>query len=111
MLDIYELALLLPLSLLVIYWWRASEQKSVAVAGARAYCKERELQLLDETLVFSRFRLERNLHGKRRLCRVYEFDYSRAGTDRQVGEIVLSGHSILRVILHSQVLEITEFRR
>lgn len=111
MFDIYDLALLLPLALLLIYWWRASEQKSVAVAGARSYCQERGLQLLDETLVFSRFRLERNLRGTRRLCRVYEFDYSSAGTDRQVGEIVLSGYSILRVILHSQVLEITDFRR
>jgi hypothetical protein len=111
MYDIYAIIKLLPLVLLAMYWWRSSEQKSVAVAGARSYCTERELQLLDETLVFSRFRLERNLHGARSLCRVYEFDYSRAGTDREVGEIVLSGYRILRVILHSEVLEITEFRR
>jgi hypothetical protein len=111
MLDIYELALSLPLLMLAAWWWRASEQKSIAVDGARAYCAERELQLLDDTLVFSRFRLERNLRGKRQLCRIYAFDYSRAGTDREVGEIVLAGKRILRVILQSRVLEITEFRR
>ena len=111
MLDIYELALTLPLLLMLAWWWRASEQKTIAVHGARAYCEERQLQLLDDTLVFSRYRIERNLRGKRRLCRVYAFDYSRAGTDRQEGEIVLAGKRILRVILHSEVLEITEFRR
>lgn len=111
MYDIYTLIKLLPLPLLLMYWWRCSEQKTIAVNGARAYCKERQLQLLDETLVFSRFRLERNLHGRRSLCRVYAFDYSRAGTDREIGEIVLDGYRILRVILHSEVLEITEFRR
>lgn len=115
MYDIYTLIKFLPLPLLLMYWWRCSEQKSIAVAGARAYCKERQLQLLDETLVCSRFRLERTFngakHGRRSLCRVYAFDYSRAGTDREIGEIVLDGYRILRVILHSEVLEITEFRR
>ncbi|MGA0806445.1 MAG: DUF3301 domain-containing protein [Pseudohongiellaceae bacterium] len=111
MYDIYTLIKLLPLPLLLMYWWRSSEQKRIAVAGARAYCLERQLQLLDETLVFSRFRIERDRNGRRSLCRVYAFDYSRAGTDRQTGEIVLSGYRILRVILHSDVLEITEFRR
>ena len=127
MLDIYDIALLIPLSLLMMYWWRTSEQKQVAVAGARAYCKERNLQLLDETLVFKSHRLEKvsvlsalkalpgpvtgstRTRPRRRLCRVYEFDYSEAGEDRHNGEIVLSGYRILRVILHSDVLEITNY--
>lgn len=110
MLDIYDLTLLLPLLLLLMYWWRASEQKSVAVAAARTYCKERELQLLDETLLFKQLRLERDALGKRRLCRIYEFDYSHVGEDRHNGEIILSGYTVLRIILHSDVLEITDFQ-
>ncbi|HWK53572.1 MAG TPA: DUF3301 domain-containing protein [Hyphomicrobiales bacterium] len=131
MYDIYDLILCLPLVFLGVYWWRASEQKRIAVAGARAYCRERGLQLLDETLVFRHLRLEREsrvaparalpapkpskpslvrLGLRRQLCRVYEFDYSRAGEDRNSGEIVLSGYRILRVILHSEVLEITNYQ-
>ena len=109
MFDIYDLILALPFVLLLMYWWRSSGQKSVAVAAARLYCKERQLQLLDETLLFRRFRLERDNGNRRRLCRIYEFDYSRAGEDRNTGEIILSGYHILRVILHSDVLEITEY--
>jgi len=127
MFDIYDIALLIPLSLLMMYWWRTTEQKQVAVAGARAYCKERNLQLLDETLVFKGHRLEKasvystlkalpgpdttkgSRRSRKRLCRVYEFDYSEEGEDRHNGEIVLSGYRILRVILHSDVLEITNY--
>lgn len=109
MYDIYDLVFALPFLFLLVYWWRSSGQKSVAIAAARAYCKERQLQLLDETLLFRRFRLERDHRRQRRLCRIYEFDYSKAGEDRHTGEIIVSGYSILRVILHSDVLEITEY--
>jgi hypothetical protein len=109
MYDIYDLILLFPFLLLLLYWWRSSGQKSVAVAAARAYCKDRNLQLLDETLLFKRYRIERDNRNHRRLCRLYEFDYSLAGADRHSGEIILSGFTVLRVILHSGVLEITEY--
>ena len=108
MYDIYDLIMLLPPGLLMLYWWRSSGQKSIAVAAARAYCKDRNLQLLDETLLFRKFRMERN---PRQLCRLYEFDYSEAGEDRHSGEIILSGYRVLRIILHSGALEITEFER
>ena len=109
MYDIYDLALALPLLLLLMYWWSISGQKSVAVAAARSYCKARELQLLDETLVFYRFRFERDSRNQRRLCRIYQFDYCLTGEDRHSGEIILSGYSVLRVILHGGTLEITEY--
>jgi hypothetical protein len=109
MYDIYDIALLIPLALLIMFWWRSSGQKSVAVAAARAYCKNRNLQLLDETLVFTRYRIDRDARQRRRLCRIYEFDYCPDGTDRETGEIVVSGYSVLRVILRSDVLEITDY--
>jgi hypothetical protein len=109
MYDIYDLALALPVLLLVMYWWTSSDQKSVAVAAARSYCKQRELQLLDETLVFYRFRIQRDSRNHRRLCRIYQFDYCLTGEDRHSGEITLSGYSVLRVILQSGTLEITEY--
>lgn len=110
MLDIYELTLLLPLLLLAAWWWRSSGQHAIAMSGARAYCKERGLQLLDESLVFRNFRIDRPAGRQRRLCRVYEFDYSRGGQDRESGLLVLSGHRILRIILDSDVLEITDYQ-
>ena len=109
MYDIYDLALVLPLILLLMYWWDSSGQKRAAIAAARSFCKQRQLQMLDETLAFRRFRIERDSRNQRRLCRIYHFDYCRTGEDRHVGEIILSGYSVLRVILNSGTLEITEY--
>lgn len=111
MLDIYELALLFPILLIAAYWWRSSGQHSIAMTGARAYCKERGLQLLDESLVFRNYRIERPIGRSRRLCRVYEFDYSPGGLGRESGQLILTGQTILRIILHREVLEITDFQR
>ena len=110
MYEIQDLLFALPVVLLVVYWWINSDQKKVAIAAARSYCRERGLQLLDGTLVSGRFRVERDGRNRRRLCRSYRFDYCLTGTDRHSGEIVLSGYSVLRVILDSGALEITQFR-
>jgi hypothetical protein len=109
MLTLLDIVLFIPFILAAAYWWRTSEQKVIAVTGARNYCKQRNMQLLDDSLAFSKLRFERNLHQHRYLCRVYEFDYSPDGRDRRSGEIVLHGNSILRVILQSDVLEITQY--
>jgi hypothetical protein len=111
MYDIYDLALVLAVLLLLIYWWESSGQKRVAIAAVRSFCRERQLQMLDESLAFRRFRFERDSRNQRRLCRIYQFDYCRTGEDRHVGEIVLSGYSVLRVILNSGTVEITEYDR
>ena len=107
--DIYNIALMIPVIIGGMYWWRTVNQKEVAVAAARAYCKDRNLQFLDETLVFTRHRMESDSRRRRRLCRIYEFDYSPQGIERETGEIILSGYRVLRVILHSDVLEITNY--
>jgi len=109
MYNIDDLALTLLLILLLMYWWGSGGQKRVAVKIARSYCAERGLQLLDDTLAFRRFRIERNSRKQRRLCRIYQFEYCLTGADRHSGEIVLCGYSVLRVILHGEALEITEY--
>lgn len=109
MYDIYDIILLIPLVMLLVYWWHTSEQKRVAVVAARNYCSQRKMQLLDESLVFKKFRLERDLLRRRSLCRVYEFDYCPDGNERHTGEIVLNGLKVMRVIVHSDVLEITQY--
>lgn len=109
MFDIYDLILWSPLVLLLLYWWRSSEQKRIAVTAARAYCKQRNLQLLDETLLFVKFSLDRTWGHRRILCRKYSFDYCISGQDRYSGEVVLHGYRVLRIILQHGALDITEF--
>lgn len=109
MYTLTDIALLIPFILGAIYWWKSSQQKAIAVNAARSYCREHGFQFLDDSLVFKNFRLERNLHQKRFLCRIYVFDYCPDGSSRKSGEIVLSGYHVLRVIVQSEVLEITQY--
>ncbi len=109
MYDIYDVIIFFIFVLLVLYWWRISEQKTFAIRNAKKYCKERSVQLLDQTLVFKGLRFEKVEDKYRKLCRVYEFEFSSNGEDRFKGEIILKGFNFLRVILEMDELEITEY--
>ena len=109
MYSIYDLCIFFLLVLLVMYWWRTREQHTSALNFARKYCKEREIQLLDETLVFQKIALSKNSSGQKVFSRIYSFDFCRDGQDRNKGEIVLCGYSVIRVMLETEQLEITQF--
>ncbi len=109
MYDIYDVIIFFVFILLVMYWWRISDQKTFAIRNAKEYCLQRNVQLLDQTLVFQGLRLEKANFKHPRLCRVYEFEFSSNSEDRFKGEIILSGFNFLRVILEMDELEITEY--
>jgi len=108
MLSLIDVILLFLFILLLAYWWRTSEQKTFAITQAKVYCQQRKVQLLDQTLVFKKLQLHRT-QNHRKLCRVYEFDFSTDGQDRHRGEILLSGFNFVRVILDLEELEITQY--
>lgn len=106
--SIYELISLLALILVLVYWWRSREQHRIALANARRYCEKRGIQLLDDTLVFRKYSLSKT-RGRRYFSRIYSFDFCLDGEDRHKGEIVLAGLNVLRVMLETDQLEITEY--
>jgi hypothetical protein len=109
MYSLTELCFFLLLPMAVYYWWRSRGQHGVALTSARKYCKERGIQLLDETLIFRKFAMTRAGNKRRVFSRVYEFDFCRDGMDRHKGEIIMSGYSVIRVMLEGEKLEITEY--
>lgn len=104
-----DISIFLALLLAGVYWWRSRGQHTVALASARRYCKERGIQLLDETLVFRKFAMTRAANNRRYFSRVYGFDFCIDGTDRHRGEIVLHRYAVIRVMLEGETLEITEY--
>jgi hypothetical protein len=107
--NIYELALLIPVVLIGIFWWKRSEQYTRALNFAREHCDERKLQLLDETLIFSQYQLKHGKTGHLYLLSVYSFDFSADGETRHSGEITLRGHQIRRILLAGPQMEICDF--
>lgn len=109
MYSLFDLCLFLLLPAGIYYWWRGQELHSVALRAARKYCREREIQLLDETLVFQKFAMTRASNNRRYFSRIYQFDYCPDGEERFEGEIILRGNRVLRIMLKGEQLEITEY--
>jgi hypothetical protein len=71
--------------------WRDSlRARELAVIVCRRNCESENLQFLDDTVALS------SLHptftyGRPMLRRVYQFDFSREGNDRQSGTVILCG--------------------
>ena len=71
MISLYELCGFFLLVLAVVYWWRGRELNSIALSEAKRYCKQRDIQLLDQTLAFERFAFSRASNNKKYFSRIY----------------------------------------
>jgi len=88
---------LLPFLVLgAIAWiWRANLQaREAAVVAARRACRARGVILLDQTVAFRRCRLRRAADGRRRVQRLYGFEYGLGGDERQRGWVTLLGNRV-----------------
>ena len=83
------------LALLVIgaicWLWRDSlAARELAVRVCRRSCESEQVQFLDDTVALASIRPVFP-RGRMALRRVYQFDFSRDGDDRQSGTIMLTG--------------------
>ena len=98
------LAIFLSLLLLVAIgclWADSLRVREAALCSCRQYCAAHDLQFLDGTVSMSHFELKlgRGRYLGIGLRRVYEFEFSRAGTDRDRGSITLTGGVVEAVYL------------
>lgn len=95
------------LSLIVLggvgwFWIESLRARETAVRACREFCAAHELQFLDATVSLSHFELCRSASGRfwgLGLRRVYEFEFSRVGTDRGCGSVTLTGGNVDAVFL------------
>lgn len=79
------------LAALYALWRAALDAREAANRIARETCSRAVVQFLDETVAFAGFRFARDSRGRRRLLRMYTFDYTHDGFERSQGFIVLAG--------------------
>ena len=75
----------------VFLWLDSLRARERAVQAGRAACERYALQLLDDTVSFSRMRLRRDGEGQLRIARTYTFEFSDTGNNRRHGAIVMLG--------------------
>lgn len=90
-----ELAGLILLVLVAAFWMDALGAREVCLAAAREACGQECVQLLDESVAVERMRLARDEEGRLGLRREYVFEFSRTGTDRELGHIGLQGRRVV----------------
>ncbi len=75
-------------------WQSSLDSREAANRIAKETCSRAVVQFLDGTVAFAGFRLARDSRARRRLLRIYTFDYTSDGFERAQGFIVLSGRQL-----------------
>ncbi len=99
MVELSDILLFSLLSALIYYWWSSQGIKQVALEAAKSYCQEKELQLLDESMVLSRLWYNRNDKGRLQLSRRFNFEFTSTGEQRYRGEISMLGRRVTGGVL------------
>ena len=69
-------------------WSDGLKARAAVLRVCRQACRDLDVQFLDQTVIARRLSLARNEHGRLRLQREYNFEFSTNGEDRRVGEAV-----------------------
>jgi hypothetical protein len=75
-------------------WLDSLRVRERAVRAGKSACERYNLQLLDDTVSFTRLRLARDGEGQLRLARTYTFEFSDTGNNRRHGAIVMLGSEL-----------------
>ena len=90
---------LLVLLAVALAWWSNLRAREVAVRTGRRTCRARGVQFLDDTVAFRRYGLWRDASGRRRLHRLYAFEFSAPEQERGHGWISMVGYRVTSVQL------------
>ncbi|MGF1613705.1 MAG: DUF3301 domain-containing protein [Gammaproteobacteria bacterium] len=79
-----------------VYWaWSNNMQfRERAARASSAACRDVDVQLLDQMVALSQWRLIRDARGWFQVQRAYRFEFSRDGSDRLEGRVVFLGTNL-----------------
>ena len=75
----------------VLYFWHSGTFKGRALQLAESYCRQHDLQLLDQSMVIRGLWPIRRADGRLSLRRTYHFEFTSTGDQRYRGVLVLRG--------------------
>lgn len=99
MLSLADLFILLLFASAGAWLWRGHGIRERALALVRRHCEKIDVILLDDNVALRRLRLLRDAQGRRRLARVYGFEFTVTGEQRHVGNISMFGQHLGQIEL------------
>ena len=100
--DFFVLTLMIAA---IFYWLDAIRSKELAREAGKNVCKKYELIFLDDTVVIKKLRLRRDLHGRIKFYREYQFEFSSDEAYRYSGIICMLGKFIQNINMDAYHLE------
>ena len=94
--------------LVVLYFSHSGTYKGRALQLAQSYCREQDLQLLDQSMVIRGLWPVRRADGRLTLRRTYHFEFASTGDQRYRGILVLKGMQLVSVELEAYKLPLDE---
>ena len=79
---------------LVWFWIDSMRARETALKKCTTFCRELDVQFLDQTVRLARLRLGRNKLGRIQIRRFYTYDFSTDGKDRWYGIAILLGQQL-----------------
>ena len=83
----------------LVVWWKMQGIKWAAFKRAKRHCEEMDVQMLDDSVVLRKLRLERDRDGWLKLSCLFEFEFTSTGTERYHGVVSLLGGRVRSVEL------------
>ncbi len=96
MMDLFFISVLLCM---FFYWSNAMKAREIAFRAVKTYCNKMDLFLLDEYVALNGQWLKRDEHGKLKVWRSYQFEFSSTGDERYAGKAIMLGRQVLSIQL------------
>jgi len=91
MLTLGNIFVLLLLATAGAWLWHAHGVRERALERVKRHCAKAQVELLDENVALRTLTLLRDARGRKRLARVYGFEFTVTGEQRHAGSIVMFG--------------------
>jgi len=86
--------------------WHGHGLRERALSRVKQHCARLDLELLDDNVALRRFTFARDANGRKRLARVYNFEFTVTGEQRHPGTITMFGAHSAQIELAPYPFEI-----
>ena len=91
MLTLGNMFVLMLLATGAAWLWHNHGLRERALERVKQHCKKLDIDLLDENVALKKFGLVPDANGRKRLARVYDFEFTVTGEQRHTGTITQFG--------------------
>jgi hypothetical protein len=99
MIELFDVFLLMLFAAACAWLWRGHGIRERALLLVKQHCARLDLELLDGAVALRRLVWQRDAQGRKRLARLYDFEFTVTGEQRLRGEVSMFGQRLGRIEL------------